>query len=214
MSSSVTFVVQTYDAETDSIDQTYTVVINNVGELCDVLGIEKFEPWNSYELDRSDIEWIKENSGTEIVSDGRVLLRPRRDYDDYPYTLHTNRELRLMLDGLKPMSVFVDDAAPQQLPSTLFPEAKFDAFVLAGRFIKAERSETLSGNPERAVRRVFYTLPGETWRVKAYELMLETARKSGWNEGFERMEGSLLGYSVEENDIHVELQRKRTKTQK
>jgi hypothetical protein len=41
---------------------------------------------------------------------------------------------------------------------------------------------------------VFYALPGQEWRIEALILLLKTAEVTGWNEGFERMERSLLGY--------------------
>jgi hypothetical protein len=53
-------------------------------------------------------------------------------------------------------------------------------------------------------RRVLYALPGEQWRIDAYLLLWKTAKEAGWNEGFERMEGSLLGYEDWENDFHIE----------
>lgn len=40
--------------------------------------------------------------------------------------------------------------------------------------------------------------------MDAYVLLWRTAEKSGWNEGFERMQGSLLGYDDEQNDIFIE----------
>jgi hypothetical protein len=35
-------------------------------------------------------------------------------------------------------------------------------------------------------------------------LLLDTAAQTGWNEGFTRMEGSLLGYEAWQNDIFIE----------
>jgi hypothetical protein len=35
-------------------------------------------------------------------------------------------------------------------------------------------------------------------------MLQDTAAKSGWNEGFERMQGSLLGYEDWQNDIFIE----------
>lgn len=43
----------------------------------------------------------------------------------------------------------------------------------------------------------------EVWRIEAYLLLWATAEKSGWNAGFERMEGSLLGYEDWQNDVHL-----------
>jgi hypothetical protein len=45
--------------------------------------------------------------------------------------------------------------------------------------------------------------------MDAYLLLWKTAEKSGWNAGFERMEGSLLGYEDWQNDAHMELIRRR-----
>lgn len=33
--------------------------------------------------------------------------------------------------------------------------------------------------------------------------MLAIAEKTGWNETLERMQGSLLGYSDVQNDLHI-----------
>ena len=38
------------------------------------------------------------------------------------------------------------------------------------------------------------------WRIDAYLLLHQTAIKTGWREGFERMEGSFLGYKEWQND--------------
>jgi hypothetical protein len=35
-------------------------------------------------------------------------------------------------------------------------------------------------------------------------LLKRTAEKAGWSEGFERMEGALLGYAEWQNDIYIE----------
>jgi len=57
---------------------------------------------------------------------------------------------------------------------------------------------------ETKTRRVLYALPNEAWRIEAYLLLWKTAEKSGWNAGFERMEGSLLGYEDWQHDLHVQ----------
>lgn len=137
----------------------------------------------------------------------------RSKVDEHPYLLHTNRELLLMLDARKPLSVFADEEPLPGSNSLLFPEAKFDAYVAAGRFVKYEYAEPVD-NCRRRVRWVFYALPEEAWRIKAYILLNETSKRSGWNEGFERMEGSLLGYSDQENDINIELQKVRASARK
>jgi len=51
---------------------------------------------------------------------------------------------------------------------------------------------------------VFYARRNEGWRIDAYIAMLAAAQKTGWHEGFERLEGALLGYTDAQNDAHIE----------
>jgi hypothetical protein len=55
----------------------------------------------------------------------------------------------------------------------------------------------------RGVLHVFYAKPHENWRIDAYIAMAAAAAKAGWSEGFERLEGTLLGYTEMENDMHI-----------
>lgn len=203
-----TLVAEAYDRETDSIIQTYNFDVHDIAGLCHALDVETFESWASYELNKTDIETLNSGYGLGIHHDGRVTLRMRGEVDEHPYLLHTNRELLLMLQGRKPLSVFTDDAPSTGSSSQFFPEGKFDAYVAAAKIVKYEYAEPIDNGPPR-VRWVFYALPEEAWRIKAYVLLFETSKRSGWNEGFERMQGSLLGYSEQENDINIELQKKR-----
>jgi hypothetical protein len=202
------FVVEVYDRETESIIQTHDLDVPEISDLCRILRIKAFDPWACYELDERDIESLSEVYEIQMERDGLAQLRLRRDYDGHPYLLHTSRELLLMLEGRKPFSAFEDEDGLSGKPSKFFPEAKFDAFVAAGRFVKHEYLEPFEFDAKHQIRRVFYALPGEAWRIHAYMLLIETCKCSGWNEGFERMQGSLLGYSKEENDIHIALQQK------
>ena len=61
-----------------------------------------------------------------------------------------------------------------------------------------------SGKSGSATRIVLYALPQQAWRIDAYLMLQDAAAKSGWNEGFERMQGSLLGYEDWQNDVFVE----------
>lgn len=54
------------------------------------------------------------------------------------------------------------------------------------------------------MRIVMYALPHQEWRINAMILLMDTVAKAGWSEGFERMQGSLLGYEDWENDIFIE----------
>ncbi len=201
-------VAEVYDRETDSIIRTCSFAVHDVADLCRALGIDAFESGAWHDLDKRNIETLNSRYGLGLHPDWQTRLRKRmsRELDEYPYLVHTNRELLLMLEGRKPLSVFADEEPSADGTSPLFPEAKFDAHVATGRFVKHEYVESV-GDGQHSVRWVFYALPDEAWRIKAYILLTETSKRSGWNEGFERMQGSLLGYSEQENDIHIELQR-------
>jgi hypothetical protein len=95
------------------------------------------------------------------------------------------------------------------------PEREFEPHVASGLIVKREVIEPPAADARpikgqrRGSRRVLYALRGEEWRINAYLLLQKTASKSGWNEGFERMEGSLLGYEDWQNDFHIDEQRAR-----
>ena len=118
----------------------------------------------------------------------------------YPYLIHTNRELAMMLEGKKPLAAFCD-VHPKNHDAEVIPEQDFAPYVKTGTFIK--REHITAGSPH-GTRRVLYALPNEEWRINAYLLLWETAEKVGWNEGFERMEGRLLGYDEWQNDFHID----------
>lgn len=118
----------------------------------------------------------------------------------YPYPIHTNRELELMLEGKKPFAAFVD-VHPKNHDAEVIPEKDFAPYVEKGTFV---RHEHITFGLPHGTRRVLYALPNEQWRIHAHLLLWETADKIGWNEGFERMEGRLLGYEEWQNDFHIE----------
>ena len=108
-----------------------------------------------------------------------------------PYLVHTNRELGLMLRGLKPLAYFMDVADTE-------PEAcirywrMFDRQVSAGRLIKREVFEAMPDRPQLKFRKLLYALPGQEWRIDA---MLNLLNELGpWSDDRERRFGELLGY--------------------
>ena len=129
--------------------------------------------------------------------------------DDLPYKIHTGRELALMLKGSKPLAYF-SDTFPSASDVEVIPEKLFDPYVKQGRFVK--RAHAISADdcgPElqrlgRGMRILMYALPNQRWRIDAMILLLHTAAKCGWSEGFERIQGSLLGYEDLQNDIYIE----------
>lgn len=116
------------------------------------------------------------------------------------YQIHTNRELELMLRGTKPLAAFVGLYPPNPDVDDV-PESAFEPHVSSGRFFK--REYVFVDRDGHRLRRVLYSLPSEGWRIDAYILMWLTAERTGWNVGFERMEGSLLGYEEWQNDLHI-----------
>jgi hypothetical protein len=112
------------------------------------------------------------------------------------YQIHTNRELGMMLRGEKPLSIFSDWRG-------CFPDfvlrylRLFDRHVSAGRFVKREYTKLASD--EWWAHMVLYALPAEEWRIdQMIELQL---RLPPWTPECERLQGHLLGYSEEQNDI-------------
>jgi hypothetical protein len=158
----------------------------------------------SYDLGEPDIRAIQKLFGWKKIpkTASAACLRARGVWDELPYKIHTNRELLMMLGGEKPLAVFCDSYVPGS-ESKLTNDEKFEPHVQAGRFIKREHIEIDSRDASKSMRWIFYALPSEAWRIDAYILMKKTARISGWNDGFELMEGSLLGYTDEQNSIHL-----------
>jgi hypothetical protein len=132
--------------------------------------------------------------------------------DDLPYELHTDRELEFMLHRGKPFAHFCDEY-PSEPREEIIPEAAFAPYVTQGIFEKREFVEPLFGPPPaghphiKGIRYVLYARPYEAWRIDAYIMLRAAAAKSGWSEGFERLEGALLGYEDWQTDFHLKLLR-------
>lgn len=166
------------------------------------LAVEDLDAGAAFVLDGELIKWVQEHARFALSQRTVVArIRQRRKYDDLSYATHTNRELNLMLKGQKPLASFVGQYPPH-LEIEEIPERLFDPYVVLGRFVKREYVEIDSASG-RKLRRVLYALPSEDWRIDAYILLHETASTSGWSEGFERMEGALLGYSHWQIEEHL-----------
>jgi hypothetical protein len=191
-------------------DPIYKSIIDDIeidrGD-CDVLAsvfetyLPQLELGAVIDLDEAATKAINEYYKTDFCSEKKIArLRLRIPMDDLPYKIHTNRELKLMLEGKKPLAAFCD-AYLLGSPQIEFDiEKAFEKYVNDGLFINGEFH--LNDEPN-AVRWVLYALKSEAWRIDAFRLLKMTAQKSGWNEGFERMEGSLLGYEDWQSDIYI-----------
>lgn len=137
-----------------------------------------------------------------------LLTVHMRDFDKLPYELHTGHELRLMLEGRKPLACFGHEYPSVPLEE-IIPEAAFQAHVETGRFLKRDYVELSVGaipssrSNIKGVRHVFYSLPSESWRIDAYIAMKAQAAVSGWSEEMERLQGRLLGYEDWQTDAWI-----------
>src|SRR3978361_1606565 len=110
---------------------------------------------------------------------------------ELPYLVHTNRELGLMLRGIKPLAYFMDVVGREPDVCVRYWRM-FDRHVAVGRLIKREMIEACPRLPKLDYRRLLYTLPGHEWRGDA---MLTLLNESGaWSDDRERRFGELLGY--------------------
>ncbi|HEY4141524.1 MAG TPA: hypothetical protein VGM57_08930 [Pseudolabrys sp.] len=119
---------------------------------------------------------------------------------------HEDRELELMVAGLKSLSMFVEAVPPDGGP--YFPEQEFDALVSEGRLIKRELIEAWrdhAKNCDLETRRVLYALPREEWRLNAMLLVQEVYRSlaPGWRPDLERIIGRLLGYDRKDVEFFI-----------
>ena len=110
-----------------------------------------------------------------------------------PYLVHTNRELGLMLKGLKPLSyfVYIDGTEPDCIVRYF---RMFDRHVALGRFIKEVHRKPVPRLPSQFLDRTFYALPGEQWRISAMTDLIDSP--GSWNHDRERRFGSLLGTKI------------------
>src|SRR5579872_7215793 len=83
-----------------------------------------------------------------------------------PYLVHTNRELGLMLRGMKPLAYFMD-VADTEPDACMRYWRMFDRHVSAGRLIKREVFEAMPDRPQLKFRKLLYALPGNEWRIDA-----------------------------------------------
>ena len=116
------------------------------------------------------------------------------------YQVHTNRELGMMLQELKPLAVFCDDYGMSVEVVARYLRL-FDRHVSTGRFERREYVELWpdGAGETRRVHVILYALPGESWRIDA---MIELrGHLSSWSAEAERREGELLGYAGWQNDI-------------
>ena len=206
------FVFEAIDDTTECVVSDVTFDVDDVQELYRIVGTNaaEIDSGAEYELEPQQVNQLKARYNIAFEpATGTVLIRNWHALDDLPYKIHTGRELALMLEGKKPLAYFSGQYPPNPEVEEI-PERLFDPHVEDGRFVKREYvmfadncGPSLRSNG-LCMRIVMYALPEQEWRIDAMLLVLETAAKCGWSEGFERMQGSLLGYENWQNDIYIE----------
>lgn len=114
-----------------SFDTTETVLNALIGEAADES--------SSLELNVVETKELSTRLNISLFKDfDYATVDPEHFVDSFPYEVHTNRELTLMLSGTKPLAVF---AEPYPDDVSFFAEDAFDSFVKQGRFVKREYVE-------------------------------------------------------------------------
>lgn len=176
--------------------------ISSVKEIENLINID-FEEDNTigydYDLNYDAVSKIMDNfkiSNNALFNSG--IIRRNIETDNFSYFVHTGGELCLMLKKLKPFSYFsFFDKDINEYKDIM---NKFSPYVSSGDFFNYNFELHVDG---LRVRYLTFSLPDESWRGPALELLKKSGLKSGWSAGMERMEGSLLGYSDYENDEYL-----------
>lgn len=173
------FTLEYIDQATACIIAESVFEVDDVTALCEILDVSEADlrPSISYSLDMEDIEKIKFrfNITKESPSTG-AYLSSWSDLTQLPYTIHTRRELIMMLRGEKPFAAFMD-SFPSFAEFEIIPESRFDPYVESGLFIKKEY--LVDERTERQARRVLYAARGEEWRIEAAMQLWKTAGQRG-----------------------------------
>jgi hypothetical protein len=190
------FVLRTFDNETGCWLQQWKLSSSIEAQLPDSISVELPAIGETVFLNDSDCRNLTRlfslASDTQL---GTVELERVDEEFNLDNTTHTGRELWLMLNAKKPLSAFVE-VLPQDNGLGLIPEDYFEPFVINERVVKYEFGYVSKSLNNRRCRRVLYAIPGQEWRFKAYEMLWLCAENYGWNLGFERIEGFLLGYET------------------
>lgn len=104
-----------------------------------------------------------------------------------------------MLNGKKPLAKFVDGEG--RFPEVVLRYIRmFDRHVDAGQFV---RRDEIVESPRGPIHYIYFALPNEEWRIQA---MIDLfARPGPWSREKEREEGTLLGYTDEQNELWLSL---------
>lgn len=191
----------------DPLTESYTSQVEFETNLDDVvkslIDVKLFDDWMSYRISKIEYRKIVDYFKLEIENFAEIAeitnIGDKKMIDD---NSHTGRELLLMIQGLKPLSVFSDEEKYFENSYELIQRA-FDKYVTSGDMVKYSYVYDGLGYKGIKQKRLMYALSEETWRIPAYKALWKLADKYGWNVGFERLEGFLLGYEETIDDFFI-----------
>jgi hypothetical protein len=125
--------------------------------------------------------------------------------EPYPYALHTNRELEMMLSGEKPFAMFAHERVDSFEKADVLANQDFATYVANGTLSEHLRTFQAKGPDGIAldIDYYFYARQGEEWRVEASVLLLDLLHRGAWCPQLEWLQGKLLGYTDEQNRYHL-----------
>lgn len=127
------FLLKARDPATASISLEAQFEVKDRAELRSLLEMsaDELEDGATYELDSEDVAKIVQHYSLSFEPGSMpVELFPWHPTDDLPYKIHTNRELALMLAGVKPFAAF-SDVYPSSHGLYVLPEREFEPGHLA-----------------------------------------------------------------------------------
>ena len=175
------------------------------------ISVEEMRTENFLILDSDELFKINKLFGTDFdPGDNDACLFAWSASDGLPYRVHAGREIMLLMSGRKQLATFAG-IFPENEAMVEIPDHLIDKLVENGRFVKVEYCELnpVGNNYYRGMRYVLVSPKNESWRINAYILLQKTAGMVGWSEPLTRLQGSLLGYSDQENDEYAECVRNR-----
>lgn len=111
-----------------------------------------------------------------------------------------------MLEGKKPLAVFAHDRVEGFSKFDALAGQDFHTYVKNGTLAEYVRTYSYRrpDGDRYDVDYWFYTTAGEDWRMEAYCLLLDMLHKWGtWSSQLECLQGTLLGYTEEQNKFHL-----------
>jgi hypothetical protein len=190
------FVLKSIDAATGCYLEQILFTADDPSVPTGIVGLKTMNEGMSIDLDESQIRELVHalNVRIEYINNPGELHR-LGDKSTFDPKSHTGRELLLMLNNKKPFAAFAEVSWGNNVEA-IIPEDYFEPHVRKGTILKKEHIQKEGKKIPQKIRRVLYALPGEEWRFNAFIALWELAAVYGWDAGFEKVEGYILGYET------------------